>query len=125
MWDVKCDLFFAQIIAPVVKSEIMAARPDDSISPQKGPGPYHEAQDDILKPEGINNGDLTEGVQKVENISRLWSDTGLAVVWTGMILVAIAVSLDGQTISAYQPYALSAFGAHSMLAAISTLQNIL
>lgn len=72
-----------------------------------------------------SDGDLTAGVQKVENISRLWSNIGLAVAWLGMLLIAIAVSFDGQTVSSYQPYALSEFSAHSMLAAIATLQNIL
>lgn len=72
-----------------------------------------------------HNADLTPGVQMVENILRLWSTSGLAVAWASMLLIAIAVSLDGQTVSSYQPYALSSFNAHSMLAAISTLQNIL
>jgi hypothetical protein len=72
-----------------------------------------------------SDGDLTAGVQKVENISRLWPNVGLAVAWLGMLLIAIAVSFDGQTVSSYQPYALSEFSAHSMLAAIATLQNIL
>jgi hypothetical protein len=71
------------------------------------------------------NADLTPGVQKVENILRLWLTSGLILAWASMLLIAIAVSLDGQTISSYQPYALSSFKAHSMLAAISTLQNIL
>lgn len=77
--------------------------------------------DEILS----SDGDLTAGVQKVENISRLWSNIGLAIAWLGMLLIAIAVSFDGQTVSSYQPYALSEFSAHSMLAAIATLQNIL
>ncbi|OAA57579.1 siderophore iron transporter [Niveomyces insectorum RCEF 264] len=68
---------------------------------------------------------VTDGVLKVESISRMWSGYGLALAWLGMILVAIAVSLNGLTISSFQPYALSEFGAHAMLAAITTLQNIL
>ena len=105
----------------------MSTEPKDPISHSRDKEAGHEADDSVRKGVKLGTGDddLTEGVQKVENISRLWSNTGLTIAWTGMILIAIAVSLDGQTVSAYQPYALSAFGAHSMLAAISTLQNIL
>lgn len=99
----------------------------DPVSRLRDEGADHKADDSVLKLGGLgtDSGDLTEGVQKVEDISRLWSTTGLVIAWTGMMLIAIAVSLDGQTVSAYQPYALSEFGAHAMIAAISTLQNIL
>ena len=99
----------------------------DPVSRLRDEGADHKVDGSLLELGGLgaDSGDLTEGVQKVENISRLWSTTGLVIAWTGMILIAVAVSLDGQTVYAYQPYALSAFGAHTMLAAISTLQNIL
>lgn len=69
--------------------------------------------------------DVTEGVRKIENVTRSWSTAALAFAWAGMLLIAIAVSLDSMTVSAYQPYALSEFKEHSMLSAVSTLQNIL
>lgn len=49
----------------------------------------------------------------------------LSFLWFGMFLLAIAVSLAGQTIVSYQPYALSEFNAHSMLSVIGTIQYIL
>lgn len=49
----------------------------------------------------------------------------LSFIWLGMFLLAIAVSLAGQTVISYQPYALSEFNAHSMLSVIGTIQYIL
>jgi hypothetical protein len=46
-------------------------------------------------------------------------------LWASLFLLAIAVSLAGQTIISYQPYALSEFNAHSMLSVIGTVQYIL
>ncbi|KAL7927539.1 siderophore iron transporter [Trichoderma austrokoningii] len=46
-------------------------------------------------------------------------------IWVSLFLLAIAVSLAGQTIISYQPYALSEFNAHSMLSVIGTVQYIL
>ncbi|KAK3185939.1 hypothetical protein K4F52_005394 [Lecanicillium sp. MT-2017a] len=69
--------------------------------------------------------EMTAGVQKIEDVTRLWSPMGIVVCWTGMFLVAITLTLDSSTVSSYQPYALSEFQEHSMLPAISTLQNIL
>ncbi|KAL7940647.1 MFS general substrate transporter [Trichoderma barbatum] len=43
----------------------------------------------------------------------------------GMFYLATAVSLAGQTVLSYQPYALSEFNVHSMLSAIGTIQYIL
>lgn len=68
---------------------------------------------------------LTSGVQKIEQVTSLWSPVTITLFCAGMTLLAIAMSLDAQTVSSYQPYALSEFGAHSMLSAVSTLQNIL
>jgi hypothetical protein len=49
----------------------------------------------------------------------------LSFTWASLLLLAIAVSLAGQTIISYQPYALSEFNAHSMLSVIGTVQYIL
>ncbi|KAJ6785211.1 hypothetical protein PWT90_02945 [Aphanocladium album] len=68
---------------------------------------------------------LSAGVQKIEEVTRLWTPTAVLVAWTGMMLLAIVLSLDSLTVSSYQPYALSEFNSHSMLPAVSTLQNIL
>lgn len=94
--------------------------------------PYSDDDDDLQKPDGIKIGEesagkaeMTAGVQKIEDVTRAWSPVGIAVCWTGMFLLAIALTLDTSTISSYQPYALSQFQEHSMLPAISTLQNIL
>ncbi|KAH8128477.1 MFS general substrate transporter [Trichoderma asperelloides] len=53
------------------------------------------------------------------------SPTLFSFIWVSLFLLAIAVSLVGQTIVSYQPYALSEFNAHSMLSVIGTVQYIL
>ncbi|OAA69162.1 siderochrome-iron transporter MirC [Cordyceps fumosorosea ARSEF 2679] len=65
------------------------------------------------------------GVQKIEHVTRSWTPTTIIVAWTGMMLLAIVLSLDSLTVPSYQPYALSSFNAHSMLPALTTLQSIL
>lgn len=66
-----------------------------------------------------DEGNLTPGVGE-NSIPLLFS-----FLWAGLFLLAIAVSLAGQTIISYQPYALSEFNAHSMLSVIGTVQYIL
>ncbi|KAH8715968.1 MFS siderochrome iron transporter C [Beauveria bassiana] len=61
----------------------------------------------------------------MEQVTRTWKPAAILVVWIGMMLLAVALSLDSLTVSSYQPYALSEFKSHSMLPAISTIQNIL
>lgn len=68
---------------------------------------------------------MPTGVQKIEQVTRLWTPTAVLVAWTGMMLLAMALSLDSLTVLSYQPYALSEFNSHSMLPVISTLQSIL
>lgn len=68
---------------------------------------------------------LSTGVQKMEIVTSRWTRTGIIIAWTGMLLLAIALSLDSLTVSSYQPYALSEFKSHSMLPVVSTLQSIL
>lgn len=67
----------------------------------------------------------TAGVSKIEGVTLAWSAKGLWVAWAGILLLAVAVSLDSQTIYSFQPYATSTFGAHSLLATIGTVQNIM
>lgn len=65
----------------------------------------------------------------LENSNTNTQDNSLpaifSFIWVGLFLLAIAVSLAGQTIVSYQPYALSEFNAHSMLSVIGTVQYIL
>ncbi|TQW05914.1 hypothetical protein V2A60_002892 [Cordyceps javanica] len=68
---------------------------------------------------------VSAGVEKIEHVTRSWTPAAILVAWTGMMLLAVALSLDSLTVSSYQPYALSEFKSHSMLPAVSTLQNIL
>lgn len=86
-----------------------------------------ELEDFMLREKRLNaeRAEMTAGVQKIEDVTRVWSPMGIVVCWTGMFLVAITLTLDSSTVSSYQPYALSEFEEHSMLPAISTLQNIL
>lgn len=67
----------------------------------------------------------TAGVAKIEGVTLAWSKVGLWTAWAGIMLLAVAVSLDSQTIYSYQPMATSTFGAHSLLATIGTVQNIM
>lgn len=67
----------------------------------------------------------TAGVSKIEGVTLAWSAKGLWIAWAGIMLLAVAVSLDSQTIYSFQPYATSTFGAHSLLATIGTVQNIM
>lgn len=94
---------------------------DERFHPIQAPQVAHTADEVDIKPAPT----LTSGVQKIEQVTSLWSPTTIILFWAGMNLLAIAMSLDAQTVSSYQPYALSEFGAHSMLSAVSTLQNIL
>jgi hypothetical protein len=65
--------------------------------------------------------DLTMGIKETDGTSPVL----LSFIWFGMFLLAIAVSLAGQTMLSYQPYALSEFNAHSMISVIGTIQYIL
>ncbi|KAL7904426.1 MFS general substrate transporter [Trichoderma velutinum] len=84
-------------------------------------------------PSSIENGGLTKPTnditeQELTAASKQTYDASpviLSFIWFGMFLLAIAVSLAGQTVVSYQPYALSEFNAHSMLAVIGTIQYIL
>lgn len=67
----------------------------------------------------------TAGVSKIEGVTLAWSAKGLWIAWAGIMLLAVAISLDSQTIYSFQPYATSKFGAHSLLATIGTVQNIM
>lgn len=67
----------------------------------------------------------TAGVSKIEGVTLAWSAKGLWIAWAGIMLLAVAISLDSQTIYSFQPYATSTFGAHSLLATIGTVQNIM
>lgn len=60
-------------------------------------------------------------VQRPQKLSLIL----LSAIWASMMLLAIAMSLAGQTVLSYQPYALSEFDAHSMLSVIGTIQYIL
>lgn len=68
---------------------------------------------------------VTAGVAKIQGITRSWNKSRYIFFWACMMLIAICVSLDYQTVNAYQPYALSEFKSHSLLSAVSTLQIIL
>jgi hypothetical protein len=83
-------------------------------------------------PGSIDHGSPTEptninGEESIEATKPTYdaSPVLLSFIWFGMFLLAIAVSLAGQTIVSYQPYALSEFNAHSMLSVIGTIQYIL
>lgn len=65
------------------------------------------------------------GVEKMQHVTRSWTPTTVLIAWAGMMLLAIALSLDSLTVPSYQPYALSEFQSHAMLPVLGTLQSIL
>lgn len=65
---------------------------------------------------------VTAGVAKMSAIIKHWRKEQHVLFWVSMLLIAVCISLDAQTVTAYQPYALSQFQSHSLLSAVSTLQ---
>ncbi|PKK43474.1 hypothetical protein CI102_12522 [Trichoderma harzianum] len=84
-------------------------------------GQYGTLLDSPTEPTNINGQEPIEATKSTYDASPVL----LSFIWFGMFLLAIAVSLAGQTIVSYQPYALSEFNAHSMLSVIGTIQYIL
>ncbi|ATY61331.1 siderochrome-iron transporter [Cordyceps militaris] len=68
---------------------------------------------------------VSMGVEKMQHVTRSWTPTTVLIAWAGMMLLAIALSLDSLTVPSYQPYALSEFQSHAMLPVLGTLQSIL
>ncbi|EPX72081.1 siderophore-iron transporter Str2 [Schizosaccharomyces octosporus yFS286] len=66
-----------------------------------------------------------EGVSKVQAIASTWSRKSVIVAYLGLYLLAFATSLEQQTTVSLQRYATSNFSAHSNLATINLVSNIL
>ncbi|EPY52119.1 siderophore-iron transporter Str2 [Schizosaccharomyces cryophilus OY26] len=70
--------------------------------------------------------DITlEGVSKVQAIAATWSRKSIIFAYLGLYLLAFASSLEQQTTISLQRYATSNFSAHSNLASINLVSNIL
>jgi MFS family permease len=64
------------------------------------------------------------GVKKLEAIASTWSPWSLYVAYFGICLLAYATSLENQTTVNLTIYATSAFRAHSLVATVLVIQNI-
>jgi MFS family permease len=64
------------------------------------------------------------GVKRLEAIASTWSRWGLFAAYFGICLLAYATSLEGQTTVNLTIYATSAFKAHSLVATVLVIQNI-
>lgn len=65
------------------------------------------------------------GVKRLEAISSTWSRWGLFAAYFGICLLAYATSLESQTTVNLTIYATSAFKAHSLVATVLVIQNII
>lgn len=64
------------------------------------------------------------GVKRLEAIASTWSRWGLFSAYFGICLLAYATSLENQTTINLTIYATSAFKAHSLVATVLVIQNI-
>lgn len=64
------------------------------------------------------------GVKRLEAIASTWSRWGLFAAYFGICLLAYATSLENQTTINLTIYATSAFKAHSLVATVLVIQNI-
>ncbi|KAI9782316.1 MAG: hypothetical protein M1816_001929 [Peltula sp. TS41687] len=74
--------------------------------------------------ESMSSDDVQVGVRRIEAVSSTWSKWGLISAYVGIFLMAFCTSLEGQTVYSLVPYATSAFGVHSLLAAVLVVQLI-
>jgi MFS family permease len=65
------------------------------------------------------------GSQEMEQITSLWNKTDLWMAWASMLLVAVAVALEVQTVSVYSTFATSDFDQMSLLSALSVVKAVM
>lgn len=66
-----------------------------------------------------------DGSHEMENITSIWTKTDLWLAWASMLLVAIAVALEVQTVSVYSTFATSDFEQLSLLSALSVVKSVM
>lgn len=76
------------------------------------------AQDepDLERPDGVN---------EIENITSVWSKRGLWIAWGSMLLLAVAIALDAQTVFVYSTFATSSFKQMSLLSSLGVVQSVM
>ncbi|KAK2765650.1 hypothetical protein FQN54_008506 [Arachnomyces sp. PD_36] len=71
-----------------------------------------------------SDSEVQEGVQKVEAISKTWTQKSLVIAYLGIFLMAFCTSLEGQTVSSLGVYATSSFSKHSLISTVFVVQNV-
>lgn len=69
--------------------------------------------------------DGPEGVREIENVTSIWSKKGLWIAWGSMLLLAVAIALDAQTVFVYSTFATSSFNQMSLLSALGVVQSVM
>lgn len=65
------------------------------------------------------------GSREMEQITSIWTRKDLWMAWASMLLVAIAVGLEVQTVSVYSTFATSDFNQMSLLSALSVVKAVM
>ncbi|KKA25263.1 Siderochrome-iron transporter MirC [Rasamsonia emersonii CBS 393.64] len=71
-----------------------------------------------------SDGDVQEGVRKIEAISQTWTQRSLIIAYLGIFLMAFCTSLEGQTVASLAVYATSSFSKHSLISTVLVVQNV-
>lgn len=88
-------------------------------------GGNDDDDDDDNDDDGIrDDGDVLNGLRKIEAIKKTWTSSGLAMAYLGVFLISFAVSLETQTLSSLTPFATSSFHEHSLISAVFVVQNV-
>ncbi|RAH63746.1 siderophore iron transporter mirA [Aspergillus aculeatinus CBS 121060] len=67
---------------------------------------------------------LQAGVQRAEQLRRIWSKTGLIIAFIGLFLATFAVNFADYSTQVYTAYTTSAFKQHSAMSAARVVMNI-
>lgn len=81
-------------------------------------------EDDDADDDAASEYSAQAGVKRLEAIASTWSRWGLFAAYFGICLLAYATSLENQTTVNLTIYATSAFKAHSLVATVLVIQNI-
>ncbi|AEO68829.1 uncharacterized protein THITE_2118543 [Thermothielavioides terrestris NRRL 8126] len=69
-------------------------------------------------------GDVQDGVRRIEAVSRTWSTWGLVMAYVSILLMAFTVSLEGQVTYSLAAFAVSSFNNHSLLSTVYVVQGV-
>ncbi|KAK0732874.1 major facilitator superfamily domain-containing protein [Apiosordaria backusii] len=69
-------------------------------------------------------GDIQDGVRRIEAVSRTWSKRGLVIAYLGIFFMAFTTSLEGQVTYSLAAFAVSSFNNHSLLSTVYVVQGV-